>query len=83
MRIINLILAEFLDSLKVKNPTLWTFIAMAITGLFTAVTTGVDLGYIKVEADTPTANFLQILTFIAGLFLQSRTTSFINENESS
>jgi fucose 4-O-acetylase-like acetyltransferase len=81
MDFINNLLANLLDSLKVKNPTLWAILAVLITGIFTAVTTGVNIGFIKVEPGTTLATVVQLLTFISGLFLQSRTTSFIKPIE--
>ncbi len=81
MDFLNNLLAGFLDGLKVKNPAVWSILAIALTGIFAAVTTGISVGSITVTPGTPMAVAVQVLSFISGLFLQSRTTSFVKKDQ--
>lgn len=61
-------LAQFLDKFKTSSPTLFVIVAAVLTGLKYAL----DAGIVPVDP-----KILEWILWVVGLFLGSRTTSFL------
>ena len=62
------LLAQFLDKFKTSSPTLFVIVAAVLTGLKYAL----DAGVIPIDP-----KILEWVLWVVGLFLGSRTTSFL------